>query len=284
MKYKNSLLTAERNIEIIEAGEITAEKYPVLHSLLYDKRSSRREHLLDLYGFMMYHEPVTIFGRLYWWELSQSQRKKEGFTGGIATWQSQLMFFYLCGILERVKPNKKTADRYMREKYLYYREQKQQPPIFYAPLLLTAQRLKNAEMIAADFLSRGFSPSRVTKKLVIRYRGQRIANGIYQDGRGIKDWEKAAEKRVVSSLKKQIAQNGYARKDSVPTMKTIINDVGERVEVPDHSIRKALLDFKRICIDNALSYHRATAAEIKKFGLRQGQWIATPAEKGQEYV
>ena len=280
MKYKNSLFTAEKNISIIESGEITEEKYPVLHSLLYDKRSSRREHLLNIYDFMAYREQhVTIFGKLYWWELSQSQRKKESFDGAIATWQSQLMFFHLCGILERIKPNKRTADRYMREKYFYYRELKQQPPIFYAPLLLTAQRLKNAEKIAADFISRGFSASRVTKKFVIRYRGQRIANGIYQDGREIPDWEKAAEKRILVSIKKQIEKNGYARKDSIPTMKKIKNDNGEIVKLPDHGIRKALLDFKRICIENALNYHRATAAELKKYRLLPGKWIATPKEK-----
>lgn len=257
MKYRNSLLTAERNIEIIEAGEITKEKYPVLHSLLYDKRSNRREHILNLYGFMMYHEPVTIFGRLYWWELSQSQRAKEGFTGAIATWQSQLMFFHLCGILERIKPNKRTSDTYMREKYFYYAEQRQQPPIFYAPVLLADKRLREAERTAADFLSRGFSPSMVTKKQVIRYRGQRIANGIYQNGYKIPKKDDAAEDFIVRFIEAQIKERGYATPKDTPEK------------------QKYLRDFKRICIDHGFSYHRVTPKEAEAFGLKCSNWIAT---------
>ena len=257
MKYKNSLETPWKNIDIIQGGRITPEKYPSLSSLLYDKRSSRLEHLLNLYSFMTSNEPVTVFGRLYWWELSESKRTEEGFTGAIATWQSQLMFFHLCGMIERVKPNKRTADTYMQEKYLYHKEQGQQPPIFYAPVLLTDKRLSEAEKIAADFLSRGFSPSRVTKKQVIRYRGQHIANGIYQDGRTIPEQDKAAEKFIVRFIEAQIKERGYATPKDTPEK------------------QKYIRDFKRICIDHGYSYHRATPEEAAAYGLKCSNWIAT---------
>lgn len=224
----NAFARIDHNLAMLDQTDWSA--YPCLQRFVTGKAKAVFEHLRVLMLNMLAHEvpeweEAGMFLITKWYLIRWA--KEHDFTGSEKAWQSHLVLLQDLGLVLFYRPVRTgEADPLQRMNVQRGISQGKKPSTYRSVPFFTEELLRTADRIAGQY--RGVKATRITKKLVARSRGQRVADALYLDDRKESLQSDYVMRVYVRTITQRTSESGYALPEEVfkEAEREIEKDVG----------------------------------------------------------
>lgn len=287
---------AVENIKVIQ--NIDSSEYPNLHKLLHKRRGG-------LYQALIYileksdREPYLQYEEYGAGSFSQSighftrDEEARAINRTTQTWQNKLILLLAIGLIKRDKPDENTTNLNKRLavsrsiRMQHKNKRKAQPISYWYFDKYTDKKIVFCERRSKKWVDSGYSLSNISKEVIIKVYGEKIANAIYQDKRRISAITNIANYEIANAISEIVQLKGYAYRDEVLTLagRQLFNKLDVKPDTISqqkalnkamNKVRKEWNKQRQEVIDiGGYQYSRPREADKTKYNITGNEWIIT---------
>ena len=182
----------------------------------------------------------------------------KGWTGHIAGWQSHKVFLQHAGLIEIYPISGKQKDPFLKSVWQHAIDKGQRPESLWTVPLYTPEVLANADRIAKEYREKHINLSNITRDVILRSWGKRIADRLFRNSHHVLSNDKRA---VLSCLKRAtldlIRRKGYTYEEELRSAAALL--CAEATNIPACTYTKLIVNLmkqKRMLLDECgCEYH-----------------------------
>ncbi len=263
----NIWIVLQSNIETISS--LSPEEYPELCRL-----RQKTTVLLHLYAIMQrmqtYSAPLWPAGHPSFFLFSIRHLVKwgnrNGYPGGIETWQSHKVFLLHAGLIKTHPVIGEQEDPLLQSIWISAAKKKQRSETLWTVPFYTPELLQHAEQIAREYREKHICLAKITKDTIASAWDQPTANSLFRtSGHVISTAKKRVKENLIRTMYNMIDQKGYTTEAEMRSecLNLCYEDIELDISECRSLIEKLMAQKRSLINDAGCEYHRIRKIDRK---------------------